>query len=184
VKPSPGPAIQNGARPGRRGWPGWIAPLAAAALVVAVIAASVAVAGSLRHQPSTSAPAGPGGLPPYYVALTTQKPDSGIYLWRGAIITPDGRTVLGVEQIILPGPVRYTTSERLVRFSTATGRQTAVINNLDPLKLNGYEQALYTNADGGVLVVTYLRPGLNATILHGGRSTPLPWSPYIGAAAW
>jgi len=52
------------------------------------------------------------------------------------------------------------------------------------LNLNGYEQVLYTNASGSVLVVTYLRPGLNATILHDGHATPIPWSPYIGVAAW
>jgi len=102
-------------------------------------------------------------------------------MWRGAIITPDGRTVLGVEEIPTSDGILL---EHLVTFSTATGRPTAIVNNLNALKLNGYEEILYTNADGSVLVVTYLRPGRNATILHGGRSTPIPWSPYIGIAAW
>ena len=35
-----------------------------------------------------------------------------------------------------------------------------------------------------VLVLTYQRPGAKAAIVHDGRSTPIPWSPYIGAAAW
>jgi hypothetical protein len=103
--------------------------------------------------------------------------------WRGAIITPDGRTVLGMEEIASQGP-NLTLRERLVRFSTATGRQTAIVNNLNVLKLDSYEQVLYTNASGSVLIVTYLRPGLNATILHDGHATPVPWSPYIGVAAW
>jgi hypothetical protein len=394
---SPGRRTQNGTRPA---WRAWAAPLAAAALVVAVIAASVTLAGGLKPQPSTpGASAGPAGPPPYYVALTTQKPDSDVYdlgataaeirstrtgavlarvapprpyvsftgvtgaaddrtfvlsaqgrndlpknmserqyikeypngyypaqrffllridpgappgarmsltalparytpandairdmalspdgttlaadvggelfndslytfnlatgterswnsrscpqcipssgglgyggvnvdalswtgdshhvafvwggtvrlldtrapgsdlvtdskpvanwtpsqtvmgMWRGAIITPDGRTVLGIEELGGPDPNRGI-PEHLVRFSTATGKQTAILNNLDALHLNGYEQILYTNATGSTLVVTYLRPGRNATILQDGRSTPIPWSPYIGVAAW
>jgi hypothetical protein len=43
---------------------------------------------------------------------------------------------------------------------------------------------LYTNAADSVLVVAYLRPGRNATIMHDGRDTSIPWSPYIGTAAW
>ena len=114
---------------------------------------------------------------------TTGQTRAALDTWRGAIITPDGRTVLGIEEIGSPGRIE-SIPEHLVRFSTATGRQTAIVNNLDVLKLNGYEEVLYTNATGSVLVVTYLRPGRNATILHDGRSTPIPWSPYIGIAAW
>ena len=108
---------------------------------------------------------------------------NGLNEWRGAIITPDARTVLGIEELSrigLNAPVR----ERLVRWSTATGRQTAVLNNLNALKLNDFEQILYTSDDGSVLVLTYLRPGTNATIVHDGRSTPIRWSPYITVAAW
>jgi hypothetical protein len=104
-------------------------------------------------------------------------------MWRGAIITPDGRTVLGIEELGGPDPNRGI-PEHLVRFSTATGRQTAVVNTLNALNLSGYEQVLYTNATGSTLVVTCLRPGLNATILDDGHATPIPWSPYIGVAAW
>ena len=107
----------------------------------------------------------------------------GLNQWRGAIITPDGRTVLGIEQLAgmnLKGPIR----EHLVSWSTATGQQIAVLNNLNARKLGDYEQILYTSADGSVLVLTYQRPGAKAAIVHDGRSTPIPWSPYIGAAAW
>jgi WD40 repeat protein len=107
----------------------------------------------------------------------------GLDQWRGAIITPDGRTVLGIESLSRVGrnaPLR----EHLVSWSTATGRQTAVLNNLNALKMNDFEQILYTSDDGSVLVLTYLRPGANATIVHDGRSAPIPWSPRIAAAAW
>ena len=108
---------------------------------------------------------------------------TGLNQWRGAIITPDGQTVLGIEQLAgmnLNGPVR----EHLVSWSTATGQQIAVLNNLNARKLGDYEQVLYTNADGSVLVLTYQQPGAKAAIVHDGRSTPIPWSPYIGVAAW
>jgi hypothetical protein len=103
--------------------------------------------------------------------------------WRGAIITPDGRTVLGIEALSRIGrnaPVR----EHLVSWSTATGHQTAVLNNLNALKRSDFEQILYTNADGSVLILTYLQPGTNATIVHDGRETSIPWSRYIAVAAW
>jgi hypothetical protein len=108
---------------------------------------------------------------------------TGLNQWRGAIITPDGRTVLGIEQLAgmnLKGPIR----EHLVSWSAATGQQIAVLNNLNARKLGDYEQILYTNDDGSVLVLTYQQPGAKAAILHDGRSTPIPWSPHIGAAAW
>jgi hypothetical protein len=108
---------------------------------------------------------------------------TGLNQWRGAIITPDGRTVLGIEALSRIGrnpPVR----EHLVSWSTATGQQTAVLNNLNVLKRSEFEQILYTNADGSVLVLTYLQPGTNATIVHDGRDTSIPWSRYIAVAAW
>jgi hypothetical protein len=108
---------------------------------------------------------------------------TGLNQWRGAIITPDGRTVLGIEQLsrsLRNAPVR----EQLVSWSTATGHQIAVLNNLDALKRSEFEQILYTNADGSVLVLTYLQPGTNATIVHDGRDTSIPWSRDIAVAAW
>jgi hypothetical protein len=63
----------------RPGWGGrntWLAPLAAAAVVVAVVLGSLAVTGggAGRATPATSArparPASLAGVPPYYVALT------------------------------------------------------------------------------------------------------------------
>ena len=108
---------------------------------------------------------------------------TGLNQWRGAIITPDGRTVLGIEVLSRIGrnaPIR----EHLVSWSTATGHQTAVLNNLNALKRSDFEQILYTNADGSALVLTYLQPGTNATIVHDGRDTSIPWSRDIAVAAW
>jgi hypothetical protein len=104
-------------------------------------------------------------------------------MWRGAIITPDGRTVLGIEEIAGQGP-DAPLREHLVTFSASTTKQTAILNNLNVLALSNYEEILYTNATGSMLLVTDTRPGQNATILQGGRTTPIPWSPYIGIAAW
>jgi hypothetical protein len=103
--------------------------------------------------------------------------------WRGAIITPDGRTVLGVEELFSQGS-GTTLREKLVRFSAATGQVTADLNNLNVFKYRGYEQVLYTNATGSVLIVSFLRPGLSVGILHGGSYTPLPWNLHTQTAAW
>jgi hypothetical protein len=91
--------------------------------------------------------------------------------------------VLGIEELESlkrNGPIR----EQLVTWSAATGQQTAVPNNLNVRKRSEFEQILYTNADGSVLVLTYLQPGPNATIVHDGRETSIPWSRYIADAAW
>jgi hypothetical protein len=64
-----------------RPWRPWIVPLGSAVLVVALIAASLAVAAGLRHPPSASSPTGLSGVPPYYVAIMsgTGKPGSDGY---------------------------------------------------------------------------------------------------------
>jgi hypothetical protein len=60
-------------------WRAWAAPLAAAALVIAVVAGGLTVAGSLKHEPATAGPsAGLYGVPAYYVALTTTTPRSDV----------------------------------------------------------------------------------------------------------
>ncbi len=97
--------------------------------------------------------------------------------WRGAIVTPDGRTAVIIEELVTHG-VR----EQLAEFSTGTGRATAILNNLPVIGL--YEQVLYTNATGSVLVVSYARPGMSAGILHGRSYTPIPWNAQICTAAW
>jgi hypothetical protein len=61
----------------RRRWAAWLTPLAAAASVTAVVAASLAIPTALHggHQ-AASRPAGPfAGLPSYYIVLTGKKPN-------------------------------------------------------------------------------------------------------------
>jgi hypothetical protein len=67
---SPGGRI---ARPRGHAWRAWATPLAAAAVVFAVIAASLALTGGpVATGPGPARPqTGPAGVPPYYVALVT-----------------------------------------------------------------------------------------------------------------
>jgi hypothetical protein len=83
--PAQAPPLDLSPRPraGRDGqnarWRAWAAPLAAAALVLAAVGASLAVAGDLTHQPAAAGPqAGLTGVPAYYVALITAKPQSDV----------------------------------------------------------------------------------------------------------
>jgi hypothetical protein len=62
-------------RPGRRGWNTWLAPLAAAVLVVAVVLGSLAVTRSGSGTATPATPPGLAGLPPYYVALIAMPAD-------------------------------------------------------------------------------------------------------------
>jgi hypothetical protein len=61
---------------GRRRWAAWLTPLAAAASVIAVVAASLAISTVFHGGHRTArGPAGPfAGVPPYYVALAVKKP--------------------------------------------------------------------------------------------------------------
>ena len=83
--------------------------------------------------------------------------------WRGAIVTPDGRTVVAVLELsrYKPGGGLYV-GEQLAKFSTATGKVTATLNNLNVPRMGGYKQILYTNPSGNVLVVSNARPGMSA----------------------
>ena len=102
--------------------------------------------------------------------------------WRGAIITPDGRTVVIVEELAdTSSPIEVR--DRLLKISVATGRVT-VLNDLNVLAGYQYEQVMYSNATGSVLVVSGVRTGMTAGILHGTRYTPIPWSRHIATAIW
>src|SRR5215472_8962236 len=91
--------------PGRR-WPGWVAPLAAAAAVVAVVAGSVAVSGVIHGQRGTGgaslahrfiayvANPGSGTVTPIRTATNTALPPIKVGPNPEALaITPDGKTV-------------------------------------------------------------------------------------------
>jgi hypothetical protein len=103
--------------------------------------------------------------------------------WRGAIITPDGRTIVVTEELTAtrPNSSGPIVREQLAKFSAVTGRLTAILDN--PPVIGAYEQVLYTDATGNVLVVSYARTG-SAGILRGGAYTPIPWTPQTSTAAW
>ena len=106
--------------------------------------------------------------------------------WRGAVITPDGRTVVFLEQLetYKPNGALETVRQLLAKASVATGRVTSVARNLR--SVGQYQQILYTNAIGSTLVVYYfgLGYGTHVGILRGNQFTPIPWNPHIMTAAW
>lgn len=103
--------------------------------------------------------------------------------WRGAIITPDGRTVVIVEELATNSSAPVKARDRLLKVSVATGRVT-VVNDLNILAGYQYEQVMYSNASGSVLVVSGARKGWTAGILRGNRYTPIPWDRHIATAIW
>jgi hypothetical protein len=103
--------------------------------------------------------------------------------WRGAIITPDGRTVVIVEELASDSAPRIKVRDRLLKVSVPTGRVT-VVNDLNILAGYQYEQVMYSNASGSVLVVSGARKGMTAGILRGHRYTPIPWDRRIATAIW
>jgi hypothetical protein len=102
--------------------------------------------------------------------------------WRGAIITPDGRTVVIVEELASDS-ASVKVRDRLLKVSVATGRVT-VVNDLNVLAGYQYEQVMYASASGSVLVVSGARKGMTAGILRGNRYTPIPWDRHIATAIW
>jgi hypothetical protein len=102
--------------------------------------------------------------------------------WRGAIITPDGQNVVIVEELANDrAPVKVR--DRLLKVSVATGRVT-VLNDLNVLAGYQYEQVMYSDASGSVLVVSGARKGSAAGILRGRAYTPIPWDRAIATAIW
>jgi hypothetical protein len=67
--------------------------------------------------------------------------------------------------------------------AAATGRVT-VVNDLNIPAGYQYEQVMYSNASGSVLVVSGARKGWAAGILRGDRYTPIPWDRHIATAIW
>ena len=97
-----------------------------------------------------------------------------------AVLTPDGRTIFTVQALF---SATAQNRQRLVSFSAATGKLTAVLNQVS-LRAN-LEQIQWTNASGSqVLISGPHDTGGGAGVLRGGRYTPIPWSSQIFAAAW
>jgi len=104
------------------------------------------------------------------------------------MVTPDGRTVVVIEGLKsdVPGQDR----EALFKCSIATGTATCGLSGI-LFGSSGYQQVLYADATGSMLVVGRARPGDTAGIFTGNGGiltrngyTPLKWSPYIVTAAW
>jgi hypothetical protein len=106
--------------------------------------------------------------------------------WTTAIITPDGRTAVFATAVTTRDGQEMLVRRRILKVSAATGQVTAILGTPKSLaaKPLDFEQILYTNATGSVLVVSYAQPGTSAWILHGDTYTPIPWSPHTITAAW
>jgi hypothetical protein len=106
--------------------------------------------------------------------------------WRAVVITPDGRTVVFLEQLVMYGPKGSIKGSRglLAKASVATGQVTVVSGSVKPA--DQYQQLMYTNATGHALVVYYYGPKyeVRVGILRGNQFTPIPWSPRTVTAAW
>jgi hypothetical protein len=97
-----------------------------------------------------------------------------------AVLTPDGRTIFTVQALF---SATAQNRQRLVSFSAATGKLTAVLNQVS-LRAN-LEQILWTSTSGSqVLISGPHDTGGGAGVLKGGRYRPIPWSSKIFAAAW
>jgi len=91
----------------RRRWAGWLTPLAAAASVTAVVAASLAIPTALRggHQ-AVSRPAGPfAGVPPYYVVLTGKNPSPVVMQRQFAEVRATATGAI-LARVVPPRPYR------------------------------------------------------------------------------
>ena len=135
----------RGAQPKfRRRWPGWAAPLAAAAAVTAVVVVTATVPGIIRgsgsagHVPAASTvytvyveifgpPAARDGLVP--ISTATSKPGKPIRIrdMSGVAITPDGKTIYaGTGDTVIPISTATNTPGRPIPFR---GQVSAIATN-------------------------------------------------------
>jgi hypothetical protein len=102
--------------------------------------------------------------------LAVAVPHGWAFVW-GALMTPDGRTVVAAQMRMSGSLHGHRTNFEFAEFSTATGRQTRA---LWPSR-NGPGDLIWTNPAGTVLVVQTRRgQGLGLGVLSGGRFTPIP----------
>jgi hypothetical protein len=108
------PSARRRGRPGRavrRRWAAWLVPLAAAASVAAVVAASLAISGVFlgRHR-AASGPSGPfAGIPPYYVALAGRSPRPSVIQPQFAEIRATASGIL-LARVTAPPPYNTFTA--------------------------------------------------------------------------
>jgi hypothetical protein len=114
--------------------------------------------------------------------------------WSQAVMSPDGKTVFLSFNFAF-GVHGYAVSNKLMRFSSATG-QLVTINTV-PLILVDQDRTrfsfggplladtiLWTNYNGSEVIVADAGPGHTLGVYSGGTYTPLPWSAHAYGAAW
>ena len=129
-------AVRRG--PVSRRWPGWLAPVAAAAAVAGVIIASLAISGLILHHPAGTGPAGSSGVfakvPRYFVAIP-EVPGRAVVV---------GATATGAELGTIAPPKPHTffawvaaagDSRTFVLGASSLPRGPWVVNTPRPVKL-------------------------------------------------
>ena len=118
-------------------WRSWAAPLSAAALVLAAVGGSLALAGSLKHQPATVPESGPYGVPAQYVALiTAAKPQSDV----GNMLDAASSTYSAAE-LKSPRPARSWPRSPRPAYVSFTGVTSAADHRTSILSAQGPEPA-------------------------------------------
>jgi hypothetical protein len=111
--------------------------------------------------------------------LAAALPHGWAFVW-GALLTPDGSTVVAAEMRMSGNLRTHRTNFEFGEFSAATGAQTHVLLP----QHDGQESLIWTNPSGKVLVVqTETRQGMRLGVLSGGRLTPIPNPPAAGRFA-
>ena len=168
LRRAPTPGLATQARPRRR-WPGWVAPLAAAGAVIAVVAGTAAVSGAIHGRRAAAgaspahrviayvADAGSGMVIPIRTATNTALPPIKAGRAPDVIaITPDGKTAY-----VAIGSFFYGTHQELDPIQTATGKMGTPIPFANP-----YDLAMAP--DGKTLYVLSTGPAG-----YGGTVTPI-----------
>ena len=120
----------------------------------------------------------------------------GVPPWERALLTGDGRTVVGVLVVDDPQrPVALSPIQELAEFSARTGKLLRVLNRMPVWNFVDFEQVLWAGPSGRALIVANTTPYRgprrayfllnNAGVLTGHHFAPLPhWSLDTLAAAW
>lgn len=171
---------------GPRRWPGWLAPVAAAAAVAGVVVASLGISGVILHRPAGAGPADSSHVlakvPPYFVAISTIPGQevlfgatrTGAMLGRIAPPKPygdftleaaagDGRTfVLGASPRLPRGGA--VDQPRPVKFYRVVVGRSGQLGSLAPLPIPPQTgvSGLAVSPDGSKLAVSFPRAGKKA----------------------
>jgi hypothetical protein len=128
------------------------------------------------HTGSGSRPPSPSASDDYVSQCVTD----GIISLNGSAIVCGYATTTGVSKN------KFLTTTGFIRYSTRTGKQTAVLGVYQVHGQVAGDTSLYwVNSTGNILVgVVGTRGGMQAGIINGKKFTPLPGIRDLGAAAW